>query len=112
MGAMQIFVNTLNGRTIVLEVEALETVEQVKSKINDEIGIPSMMQGLNYAGKQLCDDKTLVESGVMKESELYLEMNMRGGCFFFSISIICLIILSCCSVPFSCGTSLLVIPFL
>merc|ERR1719291_291717 len=58
------------------------------------------------------DGETLVECGINKESELDLTLNMRGGCFFFSICIILLIILAVCCVPFSCGTSLMVIPFL
>merc|ERR1712232_223069 len=110
--AMQIFVKALDGRTIVLEVEAAETVDDVKCRIYEDAGIPNSQQGLTFAGKTLADDLTLSECGVTKESELSLHMCMRGGCFMFSIALICLIILALCCVPFSCGTSLLVIPFL
>mmetsp|Transcript_5428 Transcript_5428/g.10337 ORF Transcript_5428/g.10337 Transcript_5428/m.10337 type:complete len:123 (-) Transcript_5428:101-469(-) len=78
-GGMQLFVKTLTGKTVSIEVEEGESIEDVKAKIAEKEGIPPEQQRLIFGGQQLQDQKTLQDYDVGDDATLHLVLRLRGG---------------------------------
>lgn len=78
-GGMQLFVKTLSGKTISVDVDESDKIEDVKAKIEEKEGIPPEQQRLIFGGKQLDGHKTLQDYAVEEGASLSMVLRLRGG---------------------------------
>jgi len=78
---MQIFVKNLLGNTILLEVKSIDTIFDIKNKINEKDGILPEYQRLTFKGKEIYDDRTLEDHNIQNEDTIHIYLRLIGGFF-------------------------------
>jgi ubiquitin len=76
---MQLFIKTLQGTTVTVDVEADEPIANIKKKIHEKQGVPVDQQRLIFSGKELQDDKTCSDYNIQKDATLHLVLRLKGG---------------------------------
>ena len=79
LGGIQIFVKTLTGQNMTVEVEDSDKISDIKQKIFEKEGIPADQQRLVFGGKQLEDNNTIADYDIKADSSLHLVLRLRGG---------------------------------
>ena len=79
-GSKQIYIKTLQGKSITLDVSDTDTISSLKDKIKDIEGIPPDQMRLVFNGKQLEDANTIADYGIQADSSIHLVLRLRGGC--------------------------------
>jgi ubiquitin len=76
---MQIFVRTITGKNLTLEVDPTDSVKALKEKIQEKEAIPESQQRLIFAGKQLADERTMADYNVQNSAQISLMLRLVGG---------------------------------
>ena len=92
----QVFVKTLTGKTITLNIPQNITVVEMKTLIMNKVGIPNDQQRLVFSGRQLddiskfeeymckdicIDDRNNIDAKNFNECALHLILRLRGGMY-------------------------------